>query len=312
VDSSKLKLAVAGIAGALAIVAAAPVLAQTGCAPLCAVSCVKPISIPDRWDDVTGIAGYMGGVRMPNWRLNNAYDFESFMDGNANLLHDDGEAFEDNNGNGIYDAEAYDPIATGYIAGPEPSNALAPSGDLGLELILKASNGSKPAPGQFYAVSLPPINRGAPVTGDPEYRANFADCNPTLVGPGDRLQPEPGNMILATDQAMRAIIAEDPNASWDAASGQLVGSAFPQSPRVILLAVHDPRIPLFAGGPSLGVTKIVAFFLDQMTGTAQVRGHFMRAIGSGLSCASGGNSFVVECPTPATPTSWGRIKGAYR
>jgi hypothetical protein len=306
-----LKRAAAGIAGALALAAAAPSFAQGPCAPLCAVSCIKPLSIPDRWDDTTSVAGYTGGGRKPNWRMNNSYDHEDFGDLNGNGLYDAGEPYTDANLNGLYDAERYDPIATGYIADPEPSNVVAPNGDLGLQIELKANNGSKPVPGLYYAVDLPPINRGTPVTGSQALRDNFASCNPVLVGPGDGLQTEPGNLVTAIDQSMRALVALDPNATWDAGSRQVVGSDFSQSPRVIFLPVHDPRIPLVFSN-SLTTTKVVAFFMDQMTGTAQVRGHFLRASGTGLSCAAGANTFVVECPTAATPTSWGRIKGTYR
>ncbi len=100
---------------------AGPVLAQgqTNCTPLCAVSCIKPISIPDRWDDVTPIAGYTGGVKKPNWRNNGMFDQENFTDVNGNGIWDEGETFVDANGNGLHDAEAYDPPPTGYIADPK-------------------------------------------------------------------------------------------------------------------------------------------------------------------------------------------------
>ena len=38
------------------------------CVDLCRVRCVKPISIADRWDDVTGIPGYMGELAGRNRR----------------------------------------------------------------------------------------------------------------------------------------------------------------------------------------------------------------------------------------------------
>ena len=45
-----------------------PVAAQSACADLCRVACVKPISIADRWDDVTGVPGYRGEPNRPDWR----------------------------------------------------------------------------------------------------------------------------------------------------------------------------------------------------------------------------------------------------
>jgi hypothetical protein len=309
--------AAAGIAGALAILAAAPVFAQVppGCSDLCAVSCLKPISIPDRWDDVTPIVGYSGGgPRMPNWRNNNAWDSEAFVDTNGNGLWDEGETFDDSNGNGAYDAEAYDPLLTGYVADPYPGNQLAPSGDVGLVLTLRASNDSRPTPGLYYFVDLPPINRGTPITGGPEFRENFDSCNSALAGRGDLLQLEPGNLLTQADQAMRGIMAEDPDAYWDAVSQQVLGSQFQSSPRIIFLPIHDPRIPIRLSFQAVVVTKVAAFFMEAMTGTAQVSGRFVRASGEGEICSGGGSNagFVIACPTPATSTSWGRVKGIYR
>ena len=121
-----------------------------------------------------------------------------------------------------------------------------------------------------------------------------------------------GSMTGPTNTAMREVIATDPDAYWDPATSTVKGSQFAQSPRIIFLPVHDPRVPVFTGGPRLQVTKIVAFFMEQMEGNAEVRGRFLRAIGTGETCPAAGDGFVVECPTPAQPTSWGRVKNLYR
>ena len=76
--------------------------------------------------------------------------------------------------------------------------------------------------------------------------------------------------------------------------------------------MHDPRVPTLSGAGRLVVTKIAAFFMEQMEGNAEVRGRFLRTIGTGETCQAGGDGFVVECPTPARPVSWGQIKNLYR
>ena len=291
-------LAAAGIAGALALVGA-PAFAQSNCAALCAVQCVKPITIPDRWDDSTPIAGYTAGSRRGNWQNNNAWDSEAFTDTNGNGLWDSGETFVDGNANGTYDAELYDPATTGY----------RPSVDLGLELLLKADNDAKSSPGQYLSVALPPVNRGTPIVNDgDDYSANWMACNSVLAGNGDVLQLQPGNLIGLTNTAMRNLVAQDPDAYWDPITQSIQGSQFPQSPRVLFVPVHDPRIPIFAGHNVVVVTKVVAFFMEQMEGNAEVRGRFLRAGGTGSACAGGADGFIVECPTPARGTSWGRVK----
>jgi hypothetical protein len=298
------------IACALALLgAAAPVFAQgqPGCVALCAVSCIKPISIPDRWDDTTPIAGYAGeivnGKRMPNWRLNNAWNSERVInDVNANGLYDPGDSYEDLNGNGMYDAEAYDPLTIGYNTGS----------DLGLEITFRGSIATSPSAGRYYPIALPAVNRGTPIPDSDVYRANWSSCGSDLLGAGDRCALLTGSMTGPTNTAMREVIATDPDAYWDPATSTVKGSQFAQSPRIIFLPVHDPRVPVFTGGPRLQVTKIVAFFMEQMEGNAEVRGRFLRAIGTGETCPAAGDGFVVECPTPAQPTSWGRVKNLYR
>lgn len=59
------------------------------CAALCAVSCLKPWSIPDRWDDTTPIPGYDVGRNA--WVNNEQWDREEFIDQNENGRWDAGE-----------------------------------------------------------------------------------------------------------------------------------------------------------------------------------------------------------------------------
>jgi len=299
----------AGIAGALAVLAAAPVFAQ-GCPPLCLVSCLKPIAFADRWDDVTPIAGYTGGGKKPNWQNNGRWDAEAFTDSNANGLWDPGEDYTDGNANAIYDAEAYHSLLTGYIPLPYPGNLLAPDGDLGLQITLQPGSPSIPAPGQYVAIDFPALNRGTPVSGSAEYSNNWATCNPAIIGGGDVCQIEPGGMLGPTNQAMRDIIALDPGAYWDPGTSTVLGSAFGQSPRIIMIPLTDPRVPMTRG--TAAITKVIAFFMEQMVGNAAVQGRLTTALGSGQSCATAGDGFVLECPTSATPMTWGRVKGIYR
>lgn len=289
--------------------AAAPAFAQgqPGCVALCAVSCITPISIPDRWDDTTPIAGYTGGIvngkQMPNWRLNNSWNSEQVVnDVNANGFYDPGDGYVDLNGNGSYDAEAYDPFTIGYNTGS----------DLGLEITLKAANSTSPSAGQFYPIALPAVNRGTPIIDSDVYRANWSSCGSDLLGAGDRCALFTGSMTGPTNTAMRDVIATDPDAYWDPVTSTVQGSRYPRSPRILFLPVHDPRVPLTSGASRLVVTKIVAIFMEQMEGNAEVRGRFLRAIGTGQTCPSAGDGFVVECPTPARPATWGQVKNLYR
>ena len=269
-------------------------LAIAACGATCGVTCVKPWSLPDRWDDLTPVPGYTGGMvngkKMPNWRNNDAWDSEYTEGGdtNGNGLWDPGETYNDENGNGQYDAENYHQLLTGYIPDPYPGNLLSPTGDLGLELTLKSDNDSKPTPGQYQAVDLPPVNRGTPITGGDQYRDNIATCNAAEVWPGDWLQLEPGNMVGPTNQGMRDLIAQDPDAYWDPITQSVQGSRFQISPRIVLVPIHDPRIPIQGGRNTVQVTKVAAFFMEQMEGNAEVRGRFLKVRNPGTPCTAGG------------------------
>jgi hypothetical protein len=259
------------------------------------VNCVKPWSIPDRWDDVTGIPGYMGervgNKNRPNWPGDKKWNTEVFTDANDNGLYDIGENYIDDNGNGRFDQEAYHPSLTGYVPDPVAGNFLSPYGDLGFELILHPQQGnSAPEPGQYYSVDLPPVNKGTPITGGDEYRENIANCNAVFVEKGDWLQLAPGAMVGPTNQGMRDLIAKDPNASWDDATQSVVDSDFAVSPRIVLIPIHDPRIPVKSGRNVVQVTKVAAFFMEKMVGASEVKGRFLKVRAPGAPCVDGQNS----------------------
>ena len=290
-------------------IAAVDASAQSAaCVDLCRIPCVKPISIADRWDDVTGIPGYMGELvgtrRRPDWRNNAAYDLESFTDANANGLWDAGESYTDDNRNATYDAEAYDPRTTGYAA----------TGDLGLAIVLHAgSPSSVPTLGQYYSVGLPPINKGTPLVDSGSYSTGWMECAPIAVEPTDLLKPTPGALVSTTNSRMRDLILADPDAHWDDASQSVLGSGFALSPRIWFVPVHDPRIPITSGSQQLVVRKVVAFFAERLTGPAECRGLLLRVQAPGESCGGGSaGGFIVDCPVPASATSWGQMKATYR
>jgi len=264
--------------------------AAAACGATCGVQCVKPWSIPDRWDDGVAIPGYNGGNKRPNWQNDGKYEQEDFTDLNNNRVWDLGEPYVDGNGNGQFDAEPYNSLLTGYIPDPYPGNTLSPNGDLGFELTLKAGSpsvNSPPEPGQYWAVDLPPINRGTPIPGGDQYRENIATCNPTSIWPGDWLQTETGNMVGPTNQGMRDLIAQDPGAYWDDITQSVQGSLFPISPRIVLIPIHDPRIWIKSGNSQLQVVKVAAFFMEQMQGNAEVRGRFLKVRQPGEPCVAG-------------------------
>ena len=139
------------------------------------MSCVKPFTIPDRWDENT----------QPPW--------------------DPGSSFERylQDGTVAPDGDAYYPPGSQNYSGYDPVR------DKGLELIIRASNDTNIAPSFYFSWAMP----GG--TGGSWYEDNISACNTSVVRLGDQIVPEPGNMVGPTNHGVDELIARDPNAYWD-------------------------------------------------------------------------------------------------
>ncbi len=211
---------------------------------VCGSRCMRPWSVPDRWDDAD---------------QNGAYD----------------------------DGELYDPDVTGYSAAT----------DVGTTIILKVGNPHQSiAPGQYYPVNYPPLDHptDSPLTGGDWYREWMTECEPYVIEPGDRLQLEPGNMVGPTAQGVGDIIALDPNAYWDSASQTVMGSAYGLSPRIGLIPFFDPSQPPTSGRNWVTVSKIGAFFIEDLGNGGDVIARFIQVTIAGEPCSDSGvgDSFV--------------------
>jgi hypothetical protein len=285
------------------------------CEGVCSTSCVKPIAIPDRWDDFSVMDPKTGKPYGP-WSGNGIWDGEKFTDTNGNRYYDAGEPFQDGTDvtkggsagpkDGKYDGEYYHPFNTGYVAWK----------DLGLELNLKYGNpGSAEQPSQYYPIDLP----GS--IGGNDYRNNWENCNPSMISVGDVVSTEFGDMQGPTAQSLRDLINQDPDARWNPHAQRVISHYPGQSPRVIIIPAFDPRIPLNPGKQDIVVTKLLAFFLESADASGHMTGRlvWIRKAG-GTSCPDGGG-FVVDCPgsmkteSDAAPTvgaTWGALKAIYR
>lgn len=272
-----------------------PAFDDRDCPPVCAGACVKPIVVPDRWDDVHPMPGH------EDWAGNGRYDGESYDDGNANGLYDAGERFDDTNTNGQRDEEAYHPALTGYTPDPVPGNVLAPDGDLGRLIRLRPSAGQKPAPSHYWSAAFPPVNKGTPQRGARAYRDALERCVTFSVERGDDLELEPGAMGQATADCLRVLYAQDPGAAWDPVTRQVVGSRFDDAHqvRVVLLVLADPRVVPGPGRTVVEVAKIAAFFFEAPSPDGEVSGRFLKVRSVPLPCncqCDHALTFLRNCP----------------
>ncbi|MCK4657051.1 MAG: hypothetical protein KAT85_08445, partial [candidate division Zixibacteria bacterium] len=186
------------------------------------------------------------------------------------------DLWDDTDNDSVWDVgEFYDPYITGYRV---PDH-------IGTQVTLKLANSNAyPRMGFFYAVDFAPINTGDPViTGADAYREWIATCEPYYVGVGDLLQIEPGNMVGPTDQGVAELIGADPLAEWDPVTGTVINSAYPVSPRVIIMAAFDPMLGAQTdvnGRDYLTVSKIMVMFLESHD-NKEVTGRFIRKSADG-------------------------------
>ena len=186
-------------------------------------------------------------------------------------------------------ASFFDP---GDIYVPPTSKDPKPTGytdaDVGLQLILKSSNGNKVAPSMYNAWDLP----GS--TGGDDYRNNIAACNPNIVKIGDWMSPENGNMVGPTKDGTDTLMGSDSGAQWSDSCKCVVKSVNDPkpSPRIRILPLYDPQV--YADGkasgkanPQLQVVNYAGFFIEDITGAGDVTGRLVSVSGQ----------FVASAPT---------------
>lgn len=218
--------------------------ARAGVVPVCSSRCVKPFIIPAKFD----------------------WDDEATGSGSKY------------SNNGKLDVDSPEEMASVNVTGYGEE-------DVGTPVILKYGDpGDTMVPSQYSPVDFPPVNKGVPVTGASEYRANIGGCdgsNFTLVELGDELYLEPGNMTGPTNQGLKDLLDEDPFAYWDDSTKSVQDSSFEDplaSPRVAVVAFFDPRTPPTSGRNSLVVYQLGAVFIENQSKPGEIRARFMNAV----------------------------------
>jgi hypothetical protein len=227
--------------------------ARAGLFPVCTSKCVKPFIVPTKftWDDTAAGAG-SAAYNNGELDVNNAAELNSVQ-------------------------------VIGYS-----------QADVGTRVTLKYGDPHDTVvPSQYSAVDFPPVGKGDPVTGAAEYKENIAGCtgsNTVLVELDDELYLEPGNMVGPTDQGLRKLLADDPYAHWDDATGSIVGSDYPDplnSPRVGIVAFYDPRYPPTSGRNTLRVYQLGAVFIESLQNQGEIHARFINTLARSPQSAPG-------------------------
>jgi len=248
-------------------------------------NCVKPFAIPDKWTELHNNQG------PPGWDPTDT--FERYVQNGRNR------------GSLLNPADAYTPPSGG--AGGTNGTGYNVSADYGLQLTLRSTNPTGALqPGWYGSVIINPADgQGASVTED-----DIANCDPTVIRPGDVLTVEPGNMRGPIRRGVTDLINLDPNARWNTSlnggrgaieNGCMSSQSNPcaLSPRVVAIPVFDPDIwdrdPANGRNISLTITRVVGMFIERMQGN-DVVGRLMPYPSPAYSGTGGvpGAAFVVS------------------
>lgn len=213
-------------------------------------TCLLPFTIPDKW-----IEKQCATETCP-WSPTDTFDMY------------------DNKGNLIPNPDVYVP-PTSTTNPPTGYNAVA---DRGLQLVLKASNGTNISPSWYNPWDI------SGITGASAYSANISGCNSATLKITDWMLPETGNMVGPTQSGVTGLINADPNAYWDTSCQCVKGSAFPLSPRIRPIPLYDPTV--FAqgkatgkSGPQLQTVNFLGVFIESVTGGGDVTARVTPALG---------------------------------
>lgn len=152
--------------------------------------------------------------------------------------------------------------------------------DYGMQVLLKAGNGSQIAPSWYYPIVLPDGDGG----GASAYQNRIVNCTEVDVPEEMNFSVEPGNMVGPTRAGVLNLIAQDPGATWvsgypgspnpDGTFGRISGGCMDdgscaRSPRWRAVATFD--VENYMSGHRTGrgevyVTGFVGVFLQNMVG----------------------------------------------
>lgn len=211
--------------------------------------CVRPLAIPDKWQELRGNVGPMGWDPLDT--------FDRFAPNGVTLLSP-ADYFEPPGGG------LFGPNGTGFS---REATASGPA-DYGRQLRVAQGVPAAPAGNQeFKAIRMVP---GA--AGPGGFYDSFMRCSPEVVEPGRDFELEPANVDVG--EPVVQTIALDPGASWNpslnggrggVSGGCMAAGTCTVSPRIIAVPLYDPSAwdanP--PGQQDVVVAQIAGFFLER-------------------------------------------------
>ena len=223
-----------------------------------ASDCLKPWAIPDRWIDNYDETGVIDNT----WTMDDRFETKYTKGPNKGQ-----------------------PL-------PNPDQYVRPGFTLqhvGTRMTLKFGNpsGSQPiAPGNYFPVALPTWDGES--RGGSDYEDNIARCNGVPIAIDTEITSEPGAKIGPTAHGMEDLIALDPHATFNDATGSVQNSCAQTASPCATISPRIVAIPIFdtgwfhegqqTGRTQLRIVNILGLFIESMQGQ-DVNGVFMRIPG---------------------------------
>jgi Flp pilus assembly protein TadG len=214
-------------------------------APANAMTCVRPFTIPDKWEE----------NQDPSWTMES--EFRRYTNKGGLVPNPDKYYLPDDEDN----YEGYDATE-----------------DKGTRLVLRAGGGNNISPTFYYSWKMDDA-----IGGD-FYRENIAECNQAVFEYESVMTQEPGNMVGPTVQGIEDLILQDPNAYWEDEPGcNCVRTDQARSPRVFPIPLYDPDLydqgKVNGRNATLIMRNWIGFFVEELNGN-QVVGRITPILGT--------------------------------
>ena len=261
--------------------------AATASAGQVSQNCIKPFLLVDLWHESD--------------KTNQDLNSNDVMDGATGGKNGGEQWFYEPNGTPADRYQAWNPDdpsnpnATGYGSGHAGF-----SSDRGLPILIKPQTGNAQRQGNWYYTLDGP---GHNLRDDIENGCINANV-------GDTPNYASGGKTGQARQGVNYLVGEDPGASWDNTTKQVVGSNYAdwtQSPRVIVVGLMDPIYVAIAGGkkppkndkpdPNSKFSNFARVFLEQADGNENISARFI-GFASGGAGGSGSGGALVVCSSP--------------
>jgi hypothetical protein len=235
--------------------------------------CLKPIALPDLWDELGPDDGGQDANNNDLWDDTEEWEYQPDLGDRYERLSED----------------ATDP--TGYGSGFRGTWDDGTSADYGRTVQLKAQNPQSEfnlEPGLFFPWRVPEDPNmgecdsgggGGSTAGGAFYRRNICECNNSPIELFTDYDLEPGNMVGPTRQGIDELMSEDTETQWvddQGPDGKPIGPARPNpdggwipvesSPRIIKVALMDPGQISRSGMQSIQFNNFALLFLEGFDG----------------------------------------------